>query len=152
MKKYKLKLDYTGAELKELKELGKNYGSPMTTVWRVVGKGDCNGPFKNLREKYFEIKPEDEFDFMADINNVVMGTAIFPEPKKYYVHLIKGDSDSYLNYGLDSKNYYTSDKEEISRLKTQFTKEEIRAINPNYLLFIEEVPNDKLDFPVKVIE
>ena len=145
MKKYKLKLDYTADELNELKRLGGAYDGPIAAVWRVVGKRDCNGPFKNLQEKYFEIKPEDEFDFMADINNAVMGTAIFPEPKKYYVHFVKGDSDSYLSYGLDSENYYTSDKEQISCVKTQFTKEEIRAINTNYLLFIEEVPNDKLD-------
>lgn len=74
----------------------------------------------------------------------------YVKSKKYYVHFIKGDSDSYysdsyLNYGLDSENYFTNDKEQISCVKTQFTKEEIRAINPNYLLFIEEVPNDKLD-------
>lgn len=145
MKKYKLKLHYTADELKELKRFNTDYHSPMNAIKQIVGKGDCNGPFKNLREKYFEIKPEEEFDFMADINNSVMGTAIFPEPKKYYVHFIKDDSDSYLNYGLDRENYYTTDKEEISCVKTQFTKEEIRAINPSYLLFIEEVSNDKLD-------
>lgn len=144
--KYKLKLNYTEGELKELKKLSEYYhNTPILALWQAAGVEDCNGLFKGLRAKFIAIEHEDEFDFMADINNVVMGTAILPEPKKYYVHLIKGDSDSYLNYGLDSKNYYTSDKEEISRLKTQFTKEEIRAINPNYLLFIEEVPNDKLD-------
>jgi len=139
MKKYKLKLDYTADELKELKRIEKNNSSPMNATRQIADIGNNSDKLKNLQIKYAGIDYEDEFDFMADINNVVMGTAIFPEPKKYYVHLIKGDSDSYLNYGLDSKNYYTSDKEEISRLKTQFTKEEIRAINPNYLLFIEEV-------------
>ena len=137
--KYKLKLHYTADELKELKRFSTDYHSPMNAIKQIVKEGVVGDQLGHLREKYLAMEYEDEFNFMADVNNVVMGTAILPESKKYYVHLIKGDSDSYLNYGLDSKNYYTSDKEEISRLKTQFTKEEIRAINPNYLLFIEEV-------------
>ena len=138
MKKYKLKLDYTAGELKELKELGKNYGTPMTTVWRIVGKGDCNGPFKNLREKYFEIKPEDEFDFMADINNVVMGIAIFPE-EKYVVH--DKVTDQYIYYSMNQKRkrwgqlqLWTPDEK---------TKEEWLAINPAYESMLEKVEDNE---------
>ena len=134
MKKYKLKLHYTEEELKELKELGKNYGSPMTTVWRVVGKGDCNGPFKNLREKYFEIKPEDEFDFMADINNVVMGTAILPE-KKYVVH--DSVTDRYIYYSVTTSGLcWRQLQAGIPEIKT---KDEWLAISPAYELMLERV-------------
>ena len=134
MKKYKLKPDYTADELEELKELGKNYGSPMTTVWRVVGKGDCNGPFKNLREKYFEIKPEDEFDFMADINNVVMGTAVFPE-KKYVVHDLA--TDQYIYYNKLDESFYWSQLQ--SRIPEINTKDEWLHINPSYEPRLERV-------------
>ena len=134
MKKYKLKLDYTADELEELKELGKNYGSPMTTVWRVVGKRDCNGPFKNLREKYFEIKPEDEFDFMADINNAVMGTAVFPE-NKYVVH--DKVADQYTYYNVTERGLRWG---EIGRVRPDIkTKEEWLAINPAYEAMLEKV-------------
>ena len=134
MKKYKLKLHYTADELNELKELGKNYGSPMTTVWRVVGKGDCNGPFKNLREKYFEIKPEDEFDFMADINNVVMGTAILPE-KKYVVH--DSVTDRYIYYSVTTSGLcWRQLQAGIPEIKT---KDEWLAISPAYELMLERV-------------
>ncbi|MGI3099174.1 hypothetical protein ACROUK_01260 [Companilactobacillus alimentarius] len=99
MKKYKLKLDYTADELKELKALSdKTYNSPMTTVWQIVRAGDCNGPLEKLWAKYFEIKREDEFDFMADINNVVMGTAIFPE-EEYVVH--DKVTDQYICYSVN---------------------------------------------------
>lgn len=85
MKKYKLKLDYTADELKELKELGKYYSSPMTAVYRVARVIACNDPFRSLWKKYKILDIYKEFDFMTDINNVVMGTAIFPE-EKYVVH------------------------------------------------------------------
>lgn len=134
MKKYKLKLHYTADELKELKELGKNYVSPMTTVWRVVGKGDCNGPFKNLREKYFEIKPEDEFDFMADINNVVMGTATFPE-NKYVVH--DKVTDQYIYYNVTEWGLHWGRIEAAMPYKK--TKDEWLEINPAYEAMLEKV-------------
>ena len=134
MKKYKLKLHYTADELNELKELGKNYGSPMTTVWRVVGKGDCNGPFKNLREKYFEIKPEDEFDFMADINNAVMGIAIFPE-EKYVVH--DKVTDQYIYYSMNQKRKRWGQLQ--LWIPEKKTKDEWLAINPAYESMLEKV-------------
>ena len=137
--KYKLKLDYTADELKELKELGKNYGTPMTTVWRIVGKGDCNGPFKNLREKYFEIKPEDEFDFMADINNVVMGIAIFPE-EKYVVH--DKVADQYIYYNVLAKGELRWWKLGVETAERK-TEEEWLAINPAYESMLEKVEDNE---------
>ena len=85
MKKYKLKLDYTADELKELKELGKNTNSPINATGRIADIDNNSDKFKNLQLKYVDMDYKDEFDFMTDINNVVMGTAIFPE-EKYVVH------------------------------------------------------------------
>ena len=135
MKKYKLKLDYTADELNELKELGKNYGSPMTTVCRVVGKRDCNGPFKNLREKYFEIKPEDEFDFMTDINNVVMGIAIFPE-EKYVVH-DKATDESIIEQQEELRWAH------LNSCAEKKTKEEWLKISPAYEAMLEKVEDNE---------
>lgn len=84
-KKYKLKLDYTADELKELKELSKAYHSPMNAISQIIKEGAAGDSFRHLRAKYLAMEYEDEFDFMADVNNVVMRTAVFPE-KKYVVH------------------------------------------------------------------
>ena len=141
---------YSKDQQKELEEAKDNgFNSAFDLIYGII-KSERDLAF--IVKKYDEGSSSDNDQLAKDIVDYYAGVAKFPEPKKYYVHFIKGDSDSYLNYGLDSKNYYTDDKEEISCVKTQFTKEEIRAINPSYLLFIEEVPNDKLDFPVKVIE
>ena len=83
--KYKLKLDYTEEELRELKELGKARNSPMTAVSRVVKTGVKIQPYEFLLRKYRTLDSHKEFDFMEDINNVVMGTVIFPD-KLYIIH------------------------------------------------------------------
>jgi len=137
MKKYKLKLDYTADELQELKELSKAYDSPMTTVWKIVGAEDCNVPLEKLWAKYFEIKREDEFDFMADINNVVMGTAIFPN-KLYIVHDTNTNSVIYHD-DINNKLIWAP---LCFYRPVKRTKEEWLAINPAYETMLEMVEDD----------
>lgn len=140
--KYKLKLDYTADELKELKRFSTDYHSPMNAIKQIVKEGVADDQFRHLREKYLAMEYEDEFNFMADVNNVVMGTAIFPKPKKYYVHLIKSDCYSYLNintYG-GLKLY---DRLELNGFKTKFTREEVVAMDPRLVPLMEEVEDDK---------
>ena len=64
------------------------------------------------------------------------------EPKKYYVHLIKGNEKSYLNitsYGsVDLLSNF-----EYSGEKNKFTREEIIAIDPRLVPFMEEVEDDE---------
>lgn len=135
MKKYKLKLDYTADELEELKALSdKTYNSPMTTVWQIVRAGDCNGPLEKLWAKYFEIKREDEFDFMADVNNVVMGTAIFPE-EEYVVH--DKVTDQYIYYSVPEWSLRWGRLDVY--IPDEKTKEEWLEINPAYEPMLERV-------------
>ena len=134
MKKYKLKLDYTTLELEALKRLGEVCDSPMTAVWVVAEEEDCTGLFKKLHAKYTTIEHEDEFDFMADINNVVMGTAIFSE-KKYVVH--DSATNQYIYYNkLDESFYWSQLQSRIPEIKT---KDEWLHINPSYELRLERV-------------
>ena len=131
--KYKLKLDYTADELKELKELGE-YDSPINAIWLVVEAGSSNGKFINLREKYIAMEYEDEFDFIEDISNMVMGTAIFPE-KKYVVH--DKVTDRYIYFNRIEKSFYWSQlKSWIPEIKT---KDEWLAINPAYEPMLERL-------------
>lgn len=61
--------------------------------------------------------------------------------KKYNVKLMdnkKGYLNSFKNE-IDDKFLFLSFKEERNNFKTEFTKEEIKAIDERYLNFIEEI-------------
>jgi len=131
-KKYKLKLDYTADELEELKELRKDYDSPMYAISKLLIAGTHG--VENLSAKYLEMRQEDEFDFMADINNVVMGTAIFSE-KKYVVH--DSATNQYIYYNKLDESFYWSQLQ--SRIPEINTKDEWLHINPAYELRLERV-------------
>jgi len=42
--KYKLKLDYTADELKELKRLSKDYKSPINAIYQIIIVASCDDP------------------------------------------------------------------------------------------------------------
>ena len=75
---------------------------------------------------------EDEFDFMADVNNVVMGTAIFPK-KKYVVH--DKFTDRYVCFNTLTESFCWS----TLRIPETKTKDEWLAINPAYESMLESV-------------
>ena len=133
-KKYKLKLDYTADELKELKELGQTYDSAMNAVWGVVGAEYSSSPVGDLQKKYRMLDNHKDFDFMADINNAVMGTAVFPE-KKYVVH--DKVTDRYVCFNALAETFCWSPVQ--SRIPEMKTKKEWLKINPAYETMLEKV-------------
>jgi len=135
--KYKLKLDYTEDELKELKRLSKDYHSPMKAIKKIVEEGVIGDHFGHLRAKYFAIGDKDEFDFMADVNNVVMGTAIFPD-KKYVVH--DKVTDQYICYSVKKCGLFWGQLEVAIPYKN--TQKWWLAINPAYEPMLERVEDD----------
>jgi hypothetical protein len=134
--KYKLKLDYTADELKELKRLSKDYHSPMKAIHRIVAEetGTGYGPLRNLGAKYIAIGYKDESDFIADINNAVKGTAIFPD-KKYVVH--DSVTDRYVCFNALAETFCWSSVQ--SRIPEMKTKKEWLKINPAYETMLEKV-------------
>lgn len=134
MKKYKLKLDYTADELKELKRFSTDYHSPMNAIKQIVKEGVVGDQLGHLREKYLAMEYEDEFNFMADINNVVMGTAIFPENK----YVVRDTTNHYIYYDELLDNLRWS---QPLRMPEKKTKDEWLAINPAYEPMLEEVEN-----------
>ena len=132
-KKYKLKLDYTADELKALRILGE-YDSPMYAVNQIVQAKVCNNPFISLWRKYRTMEYEDEFDFVADINNAVKGTAIFPD-KKYVVH--DSVTDRYVCFNALAETFCWSSVQ--SRIPEMKTKKEWLKINPAYEAMLEKV-------------
>jgi hypothetical protein len=135
MKKYKLKLDYTADELEELKRLGGAYDGPIAAVYRLGEKESINDPFRNLRRKYRILDIHKEFAFMTDINNVVMGTAIFPE-EKYVVH--DKVTDQYIYYSFPWKGLRWGSLQ-LGTGAERKTKEEWLKISPAYELMLESV-------------
>lgn len=136
-KKYKLKLDYTEDELEELKRLSKDYKSPINAIHQIIIVTSCDDPLRNLRAKYFAMGHEDEFDFMADINNVVMGTAILPE-KEYVVR--DKVTDQYICYSVKKCGLFWRKLEVAIPYKN--TKKWWLAINPAYESMLEEADNE----------
>lgn len=135
---YTLKLDYTAEELEELKELSKAYNSPMTAVWRVAGVRACNDPFRYLRRKYRRLDIHKEFDFMTDINNVIMGTAIFSE-EEYVVH--DKVTDQYICYSVKKCGLFWRQLEVAIPYKN--TQKWWLAINPAYEPMLEKVEDNE---------
>ena len=138
-KKYKLKLHYTADELNELKRLGEDYNSPMTAVNEIVRAKVCNNPFISLWRKYRVLDNNKDFDFMADINNVIMGTAIFPE-KKYVVHDKVTDQYIYCNVLAKEDLHWWKLGAETAERKTE---DEWLEINPAYEPMLEKVEDDE---------
>lgn len=124
--KYRLNLNYTEKELRELKALERHYDSPMVAIHQIVDTEDCDDTVIKLWEKFDAIDYKDEFKFMADINNVVMGTAIFPQ-KKYVVY--DSATDQYIYYSALQDNLRWGYLKSCAEKKT---KEEWLAINPAY--------------------
>ena len=132
--KYKLKLDYTADELEELKKIGSTYNSPMAAINMITNMENDNDALRNLETKYLDIDYEDEFNFMADINNVVMGTAIFPE-KKYIVYDKVTDQYIYYNTLQGDLRWWHLGAETAETN----TKDEWLAINQAYEPMLERV-------------
>ncbi|MCH4010355.1 MAG: hypothetical protein LKE77_08370 [Companilactobacillus sp.] len=134
--KYKLKLNYTKIELDELKQLSEYYDSPMSAVGKIVRTEGRNQAFGKLWLKYESIAERNEFDLMADINNAVMGTAIFPEQQLYYV------LDGYINSSLCCSTTvmeWSHKYEDWRDCRIFKTKEEWIHLNPAYESMLAEV-------------
>ena len=58
--------------------------------------------------------------------------------KKYYVHLIKGDENSYLNI-ISNGVMELSNDFDSNGWKTKFTRDEVVAIDPRLVMLMEEV-------------
>ena len=140
MSKYKLKLNYTPEELKELKVL--KY-APFHSTLLVVEITALDGQFKDLHQKWLEIPAVDELKFMTDIYNASWDRVDWPKEKLYVVHDQATDQCIYYDWawaesGLD----WGQIEEEIPEKKT---KSEWLAINPAYEAMLEEVEDDEVE-------
>lgn len=131
---YNLKLDYTADELKELKEISINCSSSINAILEIVESVSGDGLFRNLGRKYRTLGTNKEFDFVEDINNVVMGTAIFSE-EEYVVH--DKVTDQYICYSVKKCGLFWRQLEVAIPYKN--TQKWWLAINPAYEPMLERL-------------
>ena len=92
-----------------------------------------------IKDKYYNVKEDEQISIIRDILDFYTGNAKFTE-QKYYVQLIKGNETSYLTIdpdgilGLGGRLSL-----ELGSWKTKFTRDEVIAIDPRLVPFMEEV-------------
>ena len=133
---------WTDEERRELEECKSGLGNSFDVVNGIINTSlNC----RQLSRKYWNNNSDKEDNQMfKDIADYFNDDAKFPE-EKWYVHFVKSDEDSYLNYGLADDTYFVSGKEQVLYTKKQFTKQEVEDINPKYLEFLEKVPVEELE-------
>ena len=128
MSKYKLKLNYTPEELKELKFLKH---APFHSTLLVVEITALDGQFKDLHQKWLEIPSVDELKFMTDIYNASWDRVDWPKEKLYVVH--DNVTDQYIKKTINGVFVWTNVLAPCVN-----TKSEWLAINPAYEAMLEE--------------
>lgn len=95
-----------------------------------------------IKDKYDNAREDEQILIIKDIIDFYTGKAKFVDPKKYYVQLIAGDEESYLNINPNggAKLY---NRLGLNGWKVKFTIDEIAKINPQLVLFMEEVEDDE---------
>ncbi|AKP66871.1 hypothetical protein [Companilactobacillus ginsenosidimutans] len=111
---------YSEQERKELEEAKDNgFNSAFDVIYGII---KSEGDLAFIVKKYDEGSSSDNDQLAKDIVDYYAGVAKFPEPKKYYVQLIAGDEESYLNINpiggaqLDSRR-------ELNGWKVKFTSD-----------------------------
>ncbi len=130
---------YSEEEQKELKKFKKIFGinDLLHIITGIAPDTGCS----LIWRKYDKAEKDERISIIRDILDFYTDKARFAE-QKYYVHLIKGNEKSYLNitsYGsVDLLPNF-----EYSGQKNKFTREEIIAIDPRLVSFMEEVEDDE---------
>lgn len=123
-------------ELEKVKEIGIN------DFLHIITGLTSDTRFGLIWEKYDKAEQDEGTSVIRDILDFYTDRAKFAEPKKYYVHLIKGDEYSYLNINPDV-GAELDNRLELRGWKTKFTRDEVVAIDPRFVPFMEEVEDDE---------
>jgi len=132
---------YSKEEQRELEDAKKfmkcNYLIYNITSYRA--NTECG----SIKDKYDHADTDERISIIRDILDFYADKATFAEPKKYYVHFIKSDEYSYLNITSDGGVELSNNSEFDDWKKSKFTREEVVAINPKFVPFMEEVEDNE---------
>ena len=95
----------------------------------------------SVKDKYDGANTDERISIIRDILDFYTDKAKFAE-QEYYVHFITSNGQSYLNINQNGALQLCG-RFERNGWKTKFTHEEIIAMNPQFLLFEEEVEDDE---------
>jgi len=131
---------YSKAEQKELKEFKKvlDINDLLNIITGVAPNRICG----LMWEKYIKANPDKQSSIIKDILDFYNDKAKFKEPKKYYVHFIKGDRSSYLNIDWNGA-IKLANNFSLSGWQNKFTRDEVYDIDSRYVPFMEEVEDDE---------
>lgn len=132
---------YSKAEKKELKALKKLLD--INDLLNIITGNLVDRGFNPIWEKYNEAEPDEQVSIIRDILDFYTDKAKFPEPKKYYVKLIRNDDDGYLNKGKLNTFVTLGNCRTSHYYQTEFTEQEIKDIDPRYMAFAVPVEADK---------
>ena len=92
----------------------------------------------SIKDKYDAADTYERISIIRDILDFYTDKATFTDPKKYYVQLIAGDEESYLNITPDGRSQLGSNLE-IDGCKSKFTHKEVVLIDSRFVPLMEEV-------------
>lgn len=130
---------WTDEERKELERASNGGYKDAFSVIRGILSEDSELFYIGL--EYDDETHLDNNQLVKDIADYYAGVAKFAE-QKYYVHLIKGDENSYLNITSDG-GAELDNKFEFGGWQTKFTRDEVIDIDPRLVPFMEEVEDDE---------
>jgi len=127
---------YSKDEQKEL-EYTKNIMS-WNDLLHNITYFPANTECGSIKDKYDKANKEEQISIIRDILDFYTDKAEFVEPKKYYVQLIAGDEESYLNIDPNggAKLY---NRLGLNGWKVKFTHKEVVLIDSRFVPFMEEV-------------
>lgn len=93
---------------------------------------------------YYRSATRDERNkLVTDIVDLYNHKAKFPD-QRWYVQFTPNAEYSYLGQSTEDNTFYTTGKIPDGGTDTQFTKEEVEEINPDFLKFLIPVPYEEL--------
>lgn len=131
---------YSKAEKKELKALKKLLD--INDLLNIITGNLVDRGFNPIWEKYNEAEPDEQVSIIRDILDFYTDKATFAEPKKYYVKLIRNNDSSYLNRSTSNGFCMACCYQPDEVFQTEFTEQEIKAIDPRYMAFAVPVEDD----------
>lgn len=118
-------------------KLKKNEDSWLTCFVNVNGIRTVEQKYKAI-EKVVSNRLFSSFERNLAVVKAILDGKWEVEEPLYYVHLMSGEG-GYLNIGKNLGSKMLSTKYESETYKTKFTRAEVKAIDPRYLEFLEEV-------------
>ena len=131
---------YSKDQQKELEYTKKNMS--CNDLLHNITYFPANTECGSIKDKYDGANTDERISIIRDILDFYTDKATFTDPKKYYVQLIAGDEESYLNINSEG-GAELGTKFGFGHWKVKFTRDEVVAINPKFVPFTEEVEDDE---------